>query len=332
MLTEGLRARRRRRAPDNSSMHLLIPFAAGLTEASAHVLGDLALPNLAKLLARLAPAARDEAEADTLSPPHERTLAAAFGWQAGDGTLPFAARAAAADGIEVGRLAWGLVTPCHWVVGRDHVTLAEPAALELGEVESRAAFDAVRPLFEGDGFRLEWAAPTRWYAAHERLAGLPCAALDRVVGRDVEHWLRAGDAAGSALREVRRLQAEWQLLLYPHPLNEAREQRGALTLNSFWLSGCGRFQPELGPAPIVDERLREPLLAQDFAAWADAWRALDADAIGALLEASREGDVALTLCGERAAQRFESAPARGWWRRQRERWRASEPRAVLEAL
>ncbi|HWH82619.1 MAG TPA: hypothetical protein VNU71_10330, partial [Burkholderiaceae bacterium] len=280
--------------------------------------------------------ALDAADDDTLSPPHERALAAAFGWHGADGTLPFAARAAATDGIAVGTLAWGLVTPCHWLVGRDHVTLVDPAALELTEHESRAAFDAVRPLFEGDGFRFEWGAPMRWYAAHESLADLPCAALDRVIGRDVERWLRAGDDAGgrpaTPLRRVRRLQAEWQLLLYPHPLNEAREQRGALTLNSFWLSGCGRFQPEHGTAPLVDERLREPLLAQDFVAWADAWRALDAEALGALLDASRDARVTLTLCGERAAQRFESAPSRGWWQRAGDRWRAPEPRAVLEAL
>ncbi len=313
-------------------MQLLIPFASGVSDAVSQVLHDLALPNLAQLLACLTPTQRDDGDAYTLTPPHERALAAAAGWHGADGTLPFAAQAAARDGIEVGTLAWGLVTPAHWHVGRDHVTLADPAALELGEAESRAAFDAVRDLFESEGFRLAWGAPSRWYAAHDSLDGLPCASLDRVIGRNVELWMRGSDARNSAAQRVRRLQSELQLLLYPHPLNEAREQRGALSLNSFWLSGCGRRQPEPPESLRVDDTLRAPLLAEDWAAWAEAWRALDAGALAGLLAAARDDrPVALTLAGERSAQRFETAP-RSLRQRLLARWQAAAPHTVLEAL
>ncbi|MGK2901184.1 MAG: hypothetical protein ACSLE9_21260 [Burkholderiaceae bacterium] len=313
-------------------MHLLIPFASAHSDAATHVLRDLALPKLSQLLARLAPVQRDDADAFTLSPPHERALAAGLGWQGADGCLPFAARAAALDGIEVGEIAWGLVTPSHWHVGRDHVTLLDPAALELTETESRDAFDAVRGLFESEGFRFAWGAPSRWYAAHDSLADLPCASPDRVIGRNVELWMRGSEARSAAARRVRRLQSELQLLLYTHPLNEERERRGALALNSFWLSGCGRRQPDAGVAARVDDGLRAPLLAADWAAWADAWRALDAGVLAELLVAARNGrPVALTLCGERSAQRFESAP-RSPWQRLAARWKAAEPHTVLEAL
>ncbi len=307
-------------------MHLLIPFASALSETAAHVLRDLALPNLAQLLARLPRTERDEAEVYTLSPPHERAWARAQGWHGADGCLPFAAHAAAADGIEVGTHAWGLVTPTHWHVGRDHVTLADPAALNLSEADSRAAFAAVRELFESEGFRVAWGAPLRWYVAHDRLADLPCASLDRVIGRDVELWLR-----GTPDKLVRRLQSELQLLLYPHAINDGREARGELTLNSFWLSGCGRARPVRAEVH-VDDSLREPLLAEDWAAWAQAWRALDAGAIAEALRASRAGTpVTLTLCGDRTALRAESAP-QGLWQRVAARWTTSEPHTVLEAL
>lgn len=313
-------------------MQLLIPFASGLSDAASQVLRDLALPNLARLLTRLTPTQRDDADAYTLSPPHERALAAAAGWHGVDGGLPFAARAAARDGIAVGEHAWGLVTPAHWHVGRDHVTLADPDALGLTDAESRAAFDAVRELFESEGFRFEWGAASRWYAAHDSLADLPCASLDRVIGRNVELWMRGSDARSAAAQRVRRLQSELQLLLYPHPLNEEREQRGALTLNSFWLSGCGRPQPDPPEGLRVDDTLRAPLLAEDWAAWAEAWRALDAGALAALLAAARDDHpVALTLAGERSAQRFENAP-RSLRQRLAARWRTAEPHAVLEAL
>ena len=313
-------------------MHLLIPFASALSDAASQVVHDLALPNLAWLLSRLTPTARDEADPFTPSPPHERALAAAWGWHAEAGNLPFAARAAQADGIEVRDLAWGLVTPVHWHVGRDHVTLVDPNALALTEVESRAAFDAVRDLFESEGFTLAWGAPLRWYAAHESLVDLPCASLDRVIGRNVERWMRVEPGARPGAKLVRRLQSELQLLLYPHAINTEREARGALTINSFWLSGCGRFQPADGSAVVIDETLREPLLADDWAAWADAWHALDAGPLMRLRDAVSQGrQSTLTLCGERSAQRYEALP-QSLLQRVTGRWKVSPAHTVLEAL
>ena len=313
-------------------MHLLIPFASALSEASSHVLLDLHLPNLAKLLARLTPAAIDSGDEYTFSPPHERALAAAWGWQGGDGALPWAAHAAELDGVAVGELAWGLITPAHWHVGRDHVTLADPDALQLTEAESRAAFEAVRELFESEGFTLRWGAPSRWYAAHESLTGLPCAALDRVIGRNVDLWIRHGAKAIPQARLVRRLQSEVQLLLYPHAINEEREQRGALTLNSFWLSGCGRRQAAVTGDVVVNDTLRAPLLAQDWAGWADSWHALDGGALASLLTAAQAGQTtSLTLCGERSAQRFDTA-ARSLWQQLGSRFKSPEPHTILEAL
>jgi len=313
-------------------MHLLIPFASALSDAASHVLRDLALPNLAKLLERLTLVERDDADIYSLSPPHERAFAAAAGWRGDDGCLPFGAHAAAIDNIETGDLAWGLVTPAHWHVGRDHVTLADPAALNLGEDESRAAFAAVRELFESEGFRFEWGSASRWYAAHESLVDLPCASLDRVIGRNVELWMRGSEARSPAAKLIRRLQSELQLLLYPHALNDEREQRGELTLNSFWLSGCGRFQPVEGDALQVDDSLRASLLAEDWAAWADAWRLLDASDVAEWSEAARTGrHVTLTLCGDRGAHRFESAP-QTLWQKVGRRFKSVEAHAVLEAL
>jgi hypothetical protein len=313
-------------------MHLLIPFASALSDAASQVVHDLALPNLAWLLSRLTPTARDEADPFTASSPHERALAAAWGWHGADGCLPFAARAAEADGVEVRELAWGLVTPVHWHVGRNHVTLVDPNALALTEAESRAAFDAVRDLFESEGFMLAWCAPLRWYAAHESLVDLPCASLDRVIGRNVERWMRVEAGARPGAKLVRRLQSELQLLLYPHAINTEREARGALAINSFWLSGCGRFQPADEGVVSVDATLREPLLADDWAAWADAWRVLDAGPLMQLRGAVAQGRQAtLTLCGERSAQRFEALP-QSLLQRFSGRWKASPPHTVLEAL
>ena len=313
-------------------MHLLVPFASDDSEACRHVLRDLALPNLSRLLGRLEPAARDDGTADTFSPPHERALAAARGWVGSDGALPFAAEAARHDGIAVGNRPWGLVTPAHWLLGRDHATMLDPDALGLGEAESRALFDAIRGLFESEGFAAAWGAPTRWYVGHDQLEGFATASLDRVIGRNVDRWL--GETRSPIGRRIRRLQSEAQLVFHAHPVNEAREARGAPVVNSFWLSGCGREQPVADAAaePRLDARLRAPLLARDWAAWAEAWQQLDADAIAdAFARAGGDAAATLTLCGERSAARFEAGP-QGLVQRLRRRWRGSEAHAVLEGL
>jgi len=307
-------------------MHLLVPFASDDSEACRHVLRDLALPNLSRLLVRLEPAGRDEGTAASFSPPHERALAAARGWRGDDGALPFAAQAARADGVAVGEHAWGLVTPAHWLLGRDHATMLDPAALALSEAESRALFEAIRELFESEGFAAAWGAPERWYVGHDELEGNACASLDRVIGRNVDRWL--GETRSAIARRIRRLQSEAQLVFHAHPVNEAREERGEPVVNSFWLSGCGRAQAvDSATEPSVDASLRAPLLAGDWAAWAEAWQRLDAEAIA---RADR-AEATLTLCGERSAARFEARP-QGLLQRLRRRWQADEAHAVLEGL
>jgi hypothetical protein len=319
-------------------MALLVPFAAPLPEPGWQALQGLALPRLQALLARLAPDAEDvpddapgrtDAAAEWVwSPPHERALAQALGWRGAAGRLPWAARAAAADGIEVGDLAWGLVTPCHWHLGTEQLTLTDPAQLLLDEAESRALFAAVRPLFTGAGWALTWGAPLRWYTAHDSLAGLACASLDRVVGRNVDPWLGSDAAA----RPVRRLQAEVQMLLHAHPLNAERERRGLPVVNSFWLSGCGSFQPEATPAPPIDARLRGPALAGDWAAWARAWQTLDEGPLAEALAGVTRGEpFTLTLCGERGWRRWRSGGG-GWARRLRALWSAPTPAQALAGL
>jgi hypothetical protein len=324
-------------ASDNRRMHLLVPFASDTSEACQHVLRDLTLPNLGRLLALCTAAGRDDGDALSFSPPHERALAAAWDWHGGDGSLPFAAHAAARDGVGVGEAAWALLTPAHWALGRDHVTLLDPDELALDAAESRALFASVAELLTSEGFAVAWGSAERWYAARADLQGFATASLDRVIGRGVDRWLRgpAHDigAAGHAIATLlRRLQSEAQLVLYTHAVNAAREERGALAVNSFWLSGCGQQQPTTAPTLEIAASLRAPLLAGDWAAWAEAWHALDGGAVATLLARAQSGAAStLTLCGERSAARYELQP-RSLWQRVRGAGTRAAAHSVLAAL
>ena len=316
-------------------MHLVIPHTSALSDVAVQALPTLGLPNLERLLARWAPvedaSTADLPDADeyALSLPHERLLARLRGWPVRDGLLPFAAEAARRDGFEPAPdSGWGQLTPAHWHVGRDQVNLVDPALLGLDEAEARTLHATLAPLFTDLGWSWHWGGPTRWYVSHPSLAALPTASIDRVIGRNVDLWLN--DHPGVML--VRRLQSEVQMLLYVHPLNDARETRGALSVNSFWLGGTGPAQPadRTLPADVVaDDRLRAPLLGGDWSAWAEAWHALDAGPLRTLAD-SNDPTARLTLAGERHARSWQPAP-RPWWKRLF-RGGGASVQATLEAL
>lgn len=310
-------------ARDNPGMHLVIPFAAPGSEAGRQAARLLRLPNLAALLAAAGDPERDDGDDRSLSPPHERALARALGLAGDDGRLPWAAAHLAALGRDPGDLAWGELTPAHWHLGTDQVSLTDPAELGLDEAASRAFLEAVRDLFEEEGCVLLYGAPTAWFVAHESLSGLATASPDRVIGRTVDPWLpRAREA-----RLWRRLQNEVQMRWHEHPLNREREDRGLPPVNSLWLSGCGRARPADGAPPVVDDRLRRPALAEDWPAWTEAWQALDAGPVAAL-----QGRAAtLTLCGESGAAQWTLRPPTVW-RSLRARWRPADVPALLEGL
>lgn len=336
-------------------LHLLIPHASAASEAGVAALATLEWPNLTRLLARLCATERTLGDEYTLSMPHEQVLARLQGWQGEDGRWPLAAWSAQQDGClavdpgpEGGATGWGLLTPCHWHVGSDQVTLIDPAALELDADESRALLDAVRPSFEAEGWSMHWGAALRWYVSHPLLAELKTASPDRAIGRNLDIWLRGNDPQA---RRLRRLQVEAQMLWHDHPVNTAREAQRALTVNSFWLSGCGRPQPSrlplalANPAPSdtataagsavplqIETRLRAAMLASDWAEWCAVWRALDAGPIAELLARVRRGEaITLTLCGERHAQRYETRSS-SWLNGLRSRWQTPSVGALLGAL
>jgi len=146
-------------------MHLLIPFAVPLSEPGRKVLDGLPLPNLASLASMLAAGDADAGDEWTLSTPHERALAKSLGWAGVDGRLPWAARAATADGVgdvpDATGLAWGLLTPCHWHLGTEQVSLIDPALLALDATASRTLFDAASSLFTSLGYAVRRGAPQR---------------------------------------------------------------------------------------------------------------------------------------------------------------------------
>lgn len=299
----------------SDGVHLLIPFAACLAPACSEAAEKLQLPQLQRLLGRLAPAAGDEGDERSLSPPHERVLAAACGLPAPDGCIPWAAwQVQQAGGDPLGQ-AWAWITPCHWHVATDHIVMKHPQDLRLDADESKALLAAMQPFFDQDGITLEYHAPTRWLARGELFRGLATASLDRVLGRDIDEWMPRA-AAASALR---RLQQEMQMLLYTHAVNDERVRGGLLPVNSFWASGTGALPTVIQPAAPAGLQVaygpRDAALLQDWTAWTAAWQQIDQQQCLQLNRSLDRGEaVTLTLCGEANARSWSGQEA-GLWRR-----------------
>ena len=268
-------------------------------------LRTLKLPQLQKLLSSLAAQGAEQSDPLSLSAPHERALARALALPLADGMIPWAALQARQTLAAGG--AWGFITPCHWKIGSQHVVMSGSALTDFSEQDARALLGAMQPYFAEDGISLHYQQPRRWLAQSELFDGLATASLDRASGHDVSNWLPTDSRAA----QLRRLQSEMQMLLYNHPVNELRSERGLSVVNSFWLSGTGTLAPALShaadAAPRLADSLREAALNEDWSAWAQAWEQLDATECAALLKALQQGEaVQLTLCGERATQSFVS--------------------------
>ncbi len=288
-------------------MHYLIPFASVGSEACARAVAGLQLPHLDELMQRMALQGQDAGDEYTLSPPHERAHAKQLALWREDGKTPWAAHALSlskAFGYQAGQ-AWAQITPCFWHVGTEQVQMLPPDDLQLSEAESREVLATMQPYFAEDGIALHYDSPARWYAQSPLFDNLAAASLDRVVGRNVNAWMPEGAQAAP----LRRLQNEMQMLLYTHAFNERRQATGQMPVNSFWVSGAGSLAvaPAKAANITVLDSLRAAALHEDWASWAAAWQTLDNTTLKDLSEQAWRGEpVNITLCGERAAQHWQS--------------------------
>jgi hypothetical protein len=129
-----------------------------------------------------------------------------------------------------------------------------------------------------------------------------------------------------------------QMLLYNHPVNDARDARRQHTVNAFWLHGAGTL-PGVTPcatpvsaAMTVPDDLRASALHGDVQAWRQAWQQLDATAVADLLQHLKAtGQGTLSLCSEHTAHTYTAVPAT-WHQRITRLFNKPSSAAALQAL
>lgn len=256
--------------------------------------------------------------AEDLVLPAEWARAETLSWTSPHGTWPWAALGAllAPAPHAASQSAWAFIRLCHWQVGNGQFTLLDPGSIT--QEESDALMASMRTYFEEDGITLQAHEPGRWLAQSSLFDGLASASAERVMGLPIEPWLLGAHlpSLSPAIRTLRRLQNEMQMLLYQHPVNDARRT----PINSIWIEGCGQLggdcpapMPNAASAILLDD-LREPWLLRDAAAWARAWQRLDAEVLPPLLSPA---GARIAWCGPRQARWWIHQPPSFWQRLQR---------------
>ncbi len=147
-----------------------------------------------------------------------------------DGCFPWGAHQACQLGL-AGKH-WGQLHLCHWQVSQGQVKLWTPDWPPAASLQQ--LWQELTEFVAGAGLTL--CAPQGGQACvhGEALRDLPTAALDKVLGRPIGHFLPES-------ADIRRLQSEVQMWFYNHPLL----QNGAQPINSIWISGTGVLTPGL---------------------------------------------------------------------------------------
>lgn len=174
-----------------------------------------------------------QGRAEAVELPFEPSLVQDFG-VASDA---FAALSWLGEGHDPGAACWMYADPVHFALQRDYFALAYPAPLPLSAEEGAALLTDLNRHFMQEGLCFHAASSGQWYLQTERQAEMQTSLLNQAAGYDVREFQPQGPDAGY----WKRIMNEMQMLLHEHPLNQAREARGELAVNSVWLSGQGRL-------------------------------------------------------------------------------------------
>jgi hypothetical protein len=274
-----------------TSTHIIVPSAGIQAFEIASTRAD---PGA--LMGAWQEAQRIELHEESLSMPHEVAYARALGLPSDEGRIPWAAFE---SGTTAQPCAW--FHPCHLDVGMTDMVMQPVELLRLSDADSRELHAVVAPLMEQDGITLRFFSPHRWLAIGDAFVDLECASLARVQGRSINEWLPdAGEFPQQT--KLARLQAEVQMLLYTHPINDARAARRLPVVNSFWIDGAGALEAMPTPSGTLklESRLQDAL--GNPALYASAWGALLSEWEQLAAQALAQGDeLSITLCGEKNA-------------------------------
>jgi hypothetical protein len=140
-------------------------------------------------------------------------------------------------GNEAGSAFWLYAAPVHLVLQRDSFSLAAPAPLPIDAAEADALTALFNKHFGVDEKSFFW-YENIWFLRLENKPNIQTSAPEAALNKDVSAYLPTGEGA----MQWAKLTNEVQMLLFEHPINQAREAKKLPAINSIWCYGGGQIQ------------------------------------------------------------------------------------------
>ena len=131
------------------------------------------------------------------------------------------------------------IEPIHIHAARDHLVLTSTQILDIQASEAEALFDSVKDIFAEMSSVTHRSKPHKWFIESPALQTLSTVSTTQAEGRNIDHWMPSDTSLEGVARQWRKWQNEIQMIWFNHPVNEARQAEGMLSINSVWISGNG---------------------------------------------------------------------------------------------
>lgn len=171
-----------------------------------------------------------------------------------DGDWPVAAVTRIVDAGVVDKEWWMRADPVHLHASANGLILTDAGELRLTPQDASALVAELMEIFTADGWLFKAAHAERWYLRPLTPPTIQTHALPDVIGRDIHPFLPYGKDA----KAWHTIMNEIQILLHTSGVNQVREARGELPINSLWFWGAGRL-PHIGRNDWAQVWSDEPL-------------------------------------------------------------------------
>jgi hypothetical protein len=278
------------------NVHLVLPDLFWPHPQAGRLSADVGLAALETLLGR---GRRSALAAASLEP----WLAGRYGLEGAGDEHPYAPYALLGEGVDPGTGAWLRADPVHLRLGTDQLALTDAATFALEAADADALAAALDAHFAPDGLSFLRVRPDRWYARIDPLPAIATTPLAAARARSVDPLLPRGPDARAWHARLNEI----QMVLHAHPVNAAREARGAPAINSVWIWGGGRLAAEALQRPFARVRADDPLARGLARASGAAAFELPADAGAWLAAAPGDGVEAIVLDALRVPAAYADA-------------------------
>ncbi|WP_297325278.1 phosphoglycerate mutase [Nitrosomonas sp.] len=225
------------------NLNLLIPNLFWPDASQPEIYSDLSIPSLEILLAKSTSTQHPSQEI-------EMWLCKAFNIAQQQNSWPIAPIMLRIDNPGLAKTSkdfWMRADPVHLRIEQNHIMLADNQAFEISKEEAE---QIVQDLNHNIGNHYDFSIlplrPDRWYIRLSKVPKIQTYTLGQVTCMNINGFL----PTGSESIIWHKIFNEIQMLLYEHPVNQARESRGELSINSVWFWGGGNM-PQSIQAPYT---------------------------------------------------------------------------------